>query len=312
MTRDTVITVAVALTAVLVIGASATTMEAAVSTDPGDVIEFDEVPLGETLQEEYLGTPDAAGEETGERDRAPPRRNSATDHAGDTGDSDPNDASPTDVSGGGDEERSPPERSTSSQATEQTESAAETDTEGGAGDGAAGGQTSEADGSGDAGDQQTDEAESESDDDPPADALLAWLREFVPFLIAVLIAGGLTGLAVRYRSHMIDARANSSETPGGDRSTAGTDSSGLGREPANPVEEAWSILIAELEVEQLGTRSTADLAEMAIEAGYDPDAVWTLTRAFEEVAYGGRPVTEDRTERAEQSLQRLRQDRRSQ
>jgi len=67
-------------------------------------------------------------------------------------------------------------------------------------------------------------------------------------------------------------------------------------------------MMRSLDVDDRRARTTEECASAAANAGMDPDAVETLTRTFEEVRYGQRPVTDDRRQRVSQVCQRLQLD----
>jgi len=64
-------------------------------------------------------------------------------------------------------------------------------------------------------------------------------------------------------------------------------------------------MVRHLDLDRPGTMTTSECASAAIEAGLDREAVARLTETYEEVRYGGRPVTDQREEAAEQSRDRL-------
>jgi hypothetical protein len=71
------------------------------------------------------------------------------------------------------------------------------------------------------------------------------------------------------------------------------------------VTAAWLALCRRLDPDGERTRTTAEWARAAVEAGYDPDAVAELRRTYESVRYGGSPATADRRERARRLARRL-------
>lgn len=64
-------------------------------------------------------------------------------------------------------------------------------------------------------------------------------------------------------------------------------------------------MVRELDVERPWSLTPGECRRAAVEAGMDPEAVGTLTRAFREVRYGERPVTDERRERALRSADRI-------
>lgn len=74
---------------------------------------------------------------------------------------------------------------------------------------------------------------------------------------------------------------------------------------SNPVYSAWREMATEAAESASGTLTANEVAAAADDRGLDDDAVRTLTRLFEEVRYGGRPVTEDRKRRARSALESI-------
>ena len=68
--------------------------------------------------------------------------------------------------------------------------------------------------------------------------------------------------------------------------------------PTTEVDRAWLAMVGRLDLDRPWTRTPAEVAEAAVEAGLDPETVEQVTAAFEDVRYGGSPVTSARSERA--------------
>lgn len=75
--------------------------------------------------------------------------------------------------------------------------------------------------------------------------------------------------------------------------------------PANDIHEAWVNMVERANPEQPWTRTPAEVARTAVEAGMDSEAVGTITRHFEEVRYGNAPLTEERIRHAREWRERL-------
>lgn len=73
----------------------------------------------------------------------------------------------------------------------------------------------------------------------------------------------------------------------------------------NAVYRAWREMAGHLEVADPATSTPAEFADAAVEAGMAPGDVDELTALFEDVRYGGRDPTEDREERAVDALRRI-------
>lgn len=75
-------------------------------------------------------------------------------------------------------------------------------------------------------------------------------------------------------------------------------------ETANDVERAWVLLLGCVDVDWRA-KTPRELAGDAIDRGLDPDAVYALTAAFEEVQYGNGGPTDEQCRRARRAMQRL-------
>jgi len=76
-------------------------------------------------------------------------------------------------------------------------------------------------------------------------------------------------------------------------------------EPATEVDRAWLAMVRRLDLERPWTRTPAELATAAVEAGMDPEGVHRVTAAFEDVHYGGSWITSAHRERVRAGLARL-------
>lgn len=127
------------------------------------------------------------------------------------------------------------------------------------------------------------------------DRLLALLAALVRPLLILATLLGAAAVAVRYGRGLfersVDDLPRESVPPRID--------------PDNPIEEQWQWLIRRVDVDRPTQRTTAEYRNAAIDAGFDPDAVTTLAETFEEVRYGGRPVTDERIETARGCARRL-------
>lgn len=121
------------------------------------------------------------------------------------------------------------------------------------------------------------------------------LAELVPNLAAALVLV-LLGLVIRFRRRLYGA-----VTPG--RGRGGTRGStnppaveGRPRRPSpsNDVERAWVDVAGRLGLVDRPDGTPRECVHRATERGVDRPAIETLTRVFEEVRYGGAPVTDHR------------------
>lgn len=137
----------------------------------------------------------------------------------------------------------------------------------------------------------------------------------VPYWYALVGIWALIVVGWSYLMHRDGSDDESSPTAndGEDLPEATVESgAGVGRQeavsdvpPSNPVYRAWREMAAEVERTTDGTVTANEVAAAAAERGFDRDAVRTLTRLFEEVRYGDRPVTEDRERRAKSALESI-------
>lgn len=131
-----------------------------------------------------------------------------------------------------------------------------------------------------------------------------WLIDLLLPLLLLLVA---VLLAYRYRDRLL-ALALAVAGWIADRTDAGPDadrSPWPGGEPANAVHRAWLAMVRRAAVDRPESRTPAECAREAVAAGLDPEAVRTLTRLFEEVRYGGAPVTDERERAVREQLHRL-------
>jgi hypothetical protein len=73
----------------------------------------------------------------------------------------------------------------------------------------------------------------------------------------------------------------------------------------NEVFRAWVEMTRHLPVEHPRSSTPSEFADAAVEAGVSREDVTELTELFEEVRYGGEPVTEDRERRAVEALRHI-------
>lgn len=278
MTADRLLTVAVALVCLFAVGSGAASLDSAVDSSPGDAIDVDYASLpiesddaGE-LKQQYNEPPEDPSDKS----------DSGSDSPDDGGDGDgggpasdgENGDDPDDASFIGDD---PPP------------GAGEGDNDDGTGTGPA--------------------------SDGPLAGLLSLLRALLSVLASVL--GGLVllvGVAVGVRRRdqlrtrlraLLDRlgiggdAGEVRERPGEPRDVA---------DPQNPVSRAWVETMERLGVDAERALTPRERAALAADRAADADAVWSLTALFEEVTYGGAPVTEQRREQATHHLSRLREE----
>ncbi|WP_152422731.1 DUF4129 domain-containing protein [Natrialba taiwanensis] len=75
--------------------------------------------------------------------------------------------------------------------------------------------------------------------------------------------------------------------------------------PENSVAEAWLEMVKKIDVSNPHSRTTEEWADAALAAGYNEEAVKSLTKLFRETQYGGVTVTTDRERKAKREFERL-------
>ncbi|MFC6838464.1 DUF4129 domain-containing protein [Halomarina ordinaria] len=128
--------------------------------------------------------------------------------------------------------------------------------------------------------------------------LLALLERLLPYLVGALCLVVALALGRRYAARLLALLA--AFVPAGDESPSDPDAEWVAR-PANEVERAWLSLVERAGVDAPRTKTTAECARAAVDAGFDAAAVRDLRDAYDRVRYGG-------ADPAEVDLGRLRRD----
>lgn len=152
-----------------------------------------------------------------------------------------------------------------------------------------------------ASDRQKQSKQSDSMERPELlDRLLELLRRLLRALVwlvpVVAVAGGVA-LGVRFRDRLFG--------PETDDATVESPTPPPTPDPSNDIERTWWTMVEQFGVERPHTKTPGECAREAVEAGADEDAIETLTRTFEEVRYGGAPVTDDQRDRIRPHAERL-------
>ncbi|UPV76845.1 DUF4129 domain-containing protein (plasmid) [Halorussus limi] len=296
MKADSVLTVVVALCCVLAIGATSTTLDSTVSTDPEEVTNFDydKVPIGtgqaKKLDDAIDGGRSASGQSGSGKD--------ASSESGSSGDEKVQAAKAGDAAENGDFTRSA------------------SGGDGGRQDQAAGsGENQHSKQSGGSGNemQQSGGANSQSGegngtgirDQTLLERLLSLLRDLLDLLsnlLPYLVLAVLFGAAVRYRDRIL-ARISPGETEDGDESEAAADRE---PDPQNDIAAAWFEMVERLDLADRRDLTPRECAAAAKRRGVDDETARKLTALFEEVRYGGARVTDERRRRAERTLDSVR------
>lgn len=137
----------------------------------------------------------------------------------------------------------------------------------------------------------------------PCTSLFYIFGLFLPFLLLLL----LFGLAYRYRYRVFAlGLAVGSWLVEWARSRGGAGSmTWPSEQPANDIHGAWVAMVERTNIDRPWTRTPAECARAAVDAGLDSEAVDTLTRLFEEVRYGDAPPDDERRRLAREWRQRL-------
>ena len=148
---------------------------------------------------------------------------------------------------------------------------------------------------------------------PPSllDRLLALLSALLDLLVTLLPAFLLLGsvvAGVRYRRRLATALDAVLDRFGLGGGIANGPPTGDGSVPApsNDVERAWYEMVRRLDLADDRATTPRQVADAAVGAGVDPAVVAQVTDAFEEVRYGGAPVTEERRDRARRGIEQFR------
>lgn len=249
------------------VGATASSLDDTVTSDPGDAVDlnWEKLPIGPEeagrLKERWKPTSADGG----------PTTSAPADGEGDTDESK--------ASGGGSDESA-----------------------GGADSGAAGASDATG-GSGNGGDAGSAEAASNGGQNSNGVSvsergLLALLFDLLRALVVgLLFVGLLVGCLVLFRRLRPD--------DAGDRTEAARSGTSVGPvAPSNDVSRAWFELMTRFDLADAHHLTPAERARAAVERGADPDGVRPLTDLFERTRYGDAPVTDDRSRRARQWLDR--------
>lgn len=133
-------------------------------------------------------------------------------------------------------------------------------------------------------------------------SLLDLLRALLPWLVLLV----LLALAYRYRDRLLALGAAVwswlSDRAANDRADRGTWPRTV---PSNAIHRGWLRMVGLTDVDRPQSRTTAECQQAAIDEGFDPDAVQSLTDRFREVRYAGEPVTRERVDDVEESLRRI-------
>lgn len=133
------------------------------------------------------------------------------------------------------------------------------------------------------------------------------LVDLLATLLAALLVLVALALAYRYRERFLAAVFAGGDWLA-DRTPATTGSGAAtwpSRPPANDVHQAWLTMVERANPARPWTRTPAEVARTAVDAGLNSEAVVTLTTLFEDVRYGNAPLTAERRQQAREWLQRL-------
>ncbi|MFC7079193.1 DUF4129 domain-containing protein [Halorussus caseinilyticus] len=278
MKADTVLTAVVALCCVLAIGATSTTLDSTVSTDPEEVteVDYDEIPIGtgqaKNLDDAIDGGKSGSGDSNGGSGSESVGAKPSDDGQRTGAKSKPDDGQRNKRAGSGDGQR------------QQSAGSGDRRNQGGG-----------------SGSKSQSGAEQTLREPSLLERLLSLLRDLFDLLLgllALLVLLAVVAAAVRFRDRLL-SRVSSSPSRDGDDETREPD-------PQNEIASAWFEMVERLDLGDRRDLTPRECAAAARRRGVDADAAQTLTSLFEEVRYGGARVTDERRQRAERNLDRVR------
>lgn len=123
--------------------------------------------------------------------------------------------------------------------------------------------------------------------------LLNLLREYLLYILGGLAAiGALVVGYVVYKRRFAGARSKNPTII-------------YDVDTSNDVYKSWWEMVEMLDVDDMSTKTPQEFAEVAVDEGFDPDAVTELTDLFEESLYGGKEVTREQEKRAREAVERV-------
>lgn len=129
----------------------------------------------------------------------------------------------------------------------------------------------------------------------PEPSLLDRLLDVLMYLLAAVAGVTIAAAAVSRRDRLLATLTDLLIPPEliSDGTEAG--SAWPRTRPSNSIEETWVTLVRTLNITRPESMTPRECEAIAIESGFDEQAVTRLTGLFEEVAYGGRAVSADQT-----------------
>lgn len=147
-------------------------------------------------------------------------------------------------------------------------------------------------------------SKSTTDEQSLLEMLIELLETLLPYLVGALVLLTVVGLAYRYRRRLV-APFLALVAGAGGRSSDGDGSDRVEWKPRDDVERAWLDLLQTADVDRPHAKTPAECADDAVAAGYDPEPVYRLRRAFEDVRYGEMSPTDDLREQVDRSRRQL-------
>lgn len=136
--------------------------------------------------------------------------------------------------------------------------------------------------------------------------LLAMLRQLLGLLLGLVLLAALLAIGYHYRD-----RIRALLVRYGLLSDGRDDAGRVDYVPVadDDVSAAWIEMLDLFDVDARPSRTPSECASEAVSAGADASLVRALTDVYERTRYGGEPVTDERSTRARQALNRLRNQR---
>ncbi len=125
---------------------------------------------------------------------------------------------------------------------------------------------------------------------------------------SVLLVGSVViivlGLAMKHRQRIGPTNTFAPPGPTVQSQTRAADDRAVAS-PSNAVARAWTEMVRHVEIDDPHSRTLREWETAAVESGFDPVAVRTITETFADVRYGTADVTPERQRRIQEALTEL-------
>lgn len=134
-------------------------------------------------------------------------------------------------------------------------------------------------------------------------ALLQLVHRYRSVLLVGLVVVTVLGLALKHRQRIGPTNVFTPPDPTVQSEPRPAD--WVVASPSNAVARAWIEMVRNVEVDDPHSRTLREWETAAIESGFDPVAVRTITETFADVRYGTADVTQERQRRIQEALTEL-------